>query len=57
MASKFQALENEADDNDDDDAMVDDSAPAKTRKPQPQPTTQNPVADEPAGIDDDEDIS
>ncbi|KAH8425204.1 Alb1 domain-containing protein [Aspergillus melleus] len=59
VASKFQALENEAD-NDEDDAMVDDSGPpAKTRKPQPQQTivTQNPVADEPAGIDEDEDIT
>ncbi|PLB44252.1 hypothetical protein P170DRAFT_440566 [Aspergillus steynii IBT 23096] len=60
VASKFQALENEFDDNDDDDAMVDDSAPpAKTRKPKSQQTnaTQNPVADEPAGIDEDEDIT
>ncbi|KAI9043392.1 Alb1 domain-containing protein [Aspergillus affinis] len=59
VASKFQALENEAG-NDEDDAMVDDSGPpAKTRKSQPRQTiaTQNPVADEPAGVDEDEDIT
>lgn len=40
--------------------MVDDSAPpAKTRQPKSRQTnvTQNPVADEPAGIDEDEDIT
>ena len=54
----FQNLNDEAD-NDDDDAMADVSTAPKKTKPQPQPThvAQNPVADQHADIDVDDDIS
>ncbi|KAE8162106.1 Alb1-domain-containing protein [Aspergillus tamarii] len=57
-ATMFQNLNDEAD-NDDDDAMADVSTAPKKTKPQPQPThvAQNPVADQHADIDVDDDIS
>lgn len=46
----------DGDDNDDDNAMVDDSAP-KSRESKPARVTQNPVADNHAGNDEDEEIT
>lgn len=58
-ATLFQNLNDEAEDNDDDDAMVDASVASKKAKTQSQPiyVAQNPVAEEHAGIDVDDDIS
>jgi hypothetical protein len=55
----FQGLNDEADDNDDDDAMVDASVAPKRSKPQSQPThvAQISMAEEHADIDVDDDIS
>ncbi|KKK27328.1 hypothetical protein ARAM_000434, partial [Aspergillus rambellii] len=55
--SMFAAL-NAAEDNDD-DAMVDDSGAPATSKPasRPVPVAQNPVVDEPATIDEDDEIT
>ncbi|KAA8652723.1 hypothetical protein EYZ11_005696 [Aspergillus tanneri] len=56
--SKFQALD-DTEGNDGDDAMIDDSrAPAKAKPKQRQEiVVQNPVVDEPKGIDVDDDIT
>ncbi|KAF5855512.1 hypothetical protein ETB97_009089 [Aspergillus alliaceus] len=55
----FQNLNDEAEDNDDDDAMVDASVPSKKAKTQSQPiyVARNSVAEEHASIDVDDDIS
>ncbi|KAE8154980.1 Alb1-domain-containing protein [Aspergillus avenaceus] len=58
-STMFQALNDEAEDNNDDDAMVDASAAPQKSKQQPQPTfaVQNPVTDDHADIDVDDDIT
>ncbi|KAF7586035.1 hypothetical protein BBP40_009652 [Aspergillus hancockii] len=55
----FQNLKDEADDNGDDDAMVDASVAPKKSRQQSQPThvAQNSMTEEHAGIDVDDDIS
>ncbi|PYH97961.1 hypothetical protein BO71DRAFT_447517 [Aspergillus ellipticus CBS 707.79] len=55
--SMFEALNNE--DEDSDDAMMEDTAPSKSKKKTSQPASaaQNLAVDEPAGIDVDEDIT
>ncbi|BCR90006.1 Alb1 domain-containing protein [Aspergillus chevalieri] len=62
--AKFEALQqiaadgDDGDDNDDDDVMVDDSAPkSNKRESKPARVTQNLVADDHAGNDEDEEIT
>lgn len=59
--SKFEAFQQlaDGDNNDDDDAMADGSSAPKSTRPQSQPAhvTQNPVVDDHAGIEEDEEIT
>ena len=57
--AKLEALRKFAEGEDLDDSMVDVSAEPKSTKPesQPAPVTQNPVAEDHAGADEDEEIT
>ncbi|KAK5709638.1 hypothetical protein LTS12_028065 [Elasticomyces elasticus] len=55
--AKLEALRQLAEGDDPDDSMADVSAASKSTKPESQPTTQNPVAEDHAGADEDEEIT